>query len=371
MAPSRTKLARWGAAALAIAAIATGLILGGPSLAAVVAADQSGLPQLRAEVQRYLKQPTQIGVTAKLSKLPTGKLFLHMRCAAPICVEASKEYGAAARALGMRFKAIDAGATPSAIAQAFNQAVAEKPDALISGAIPPQLFRKQLDQLVKNGTKVILYATAPPNPKGITAVVFPPKVFTQVGTLLARFVYADANAKPTKAVYVQTPELAALNYASDAFKKELKRLCAECDITVLNVQLAEIGRVIPGKVVSYLQANPDTSYVVSQFGDLNVGVPQALRAAGIAGKKLVSTQGSKVNMQYIKNGQEYANLISFLDVTYWQVLDIVARSLAGQKFTIPPVPQQWIRSSNLNFNPNSPPPYGVDYKAEFRKLWGL
>ena len=369
MAPSRTKHARLGAAVVAIAAIATGLILGGPSLAAVVKADES-LPDLRAEVQRYMKKPTEIGVTAKLTELPTGKLFIHMRCAAPICVEASKEYGNAARTLGMRFKAIDAGATPSAIARAFNQAVSEKPDALISGAIPPQLFQKQLDQLVKNGTKVILYATAPPHPKGVTAIVFPPKVFTQIGTLLARFVYADAGAKATKAVYVQTPELAALNYASDAFKKELKRLCAACDMTVLRVTLSEIGTGIPGKVVSYLQANPDTSYVISQFGDLNVGVPQALRAAGITGKKLVSTQGSKVNMQYIKNGQEYANLISFLDVTYWQVLDIAARAIAGQKFTIPPVPQQWIRKSNLTFNPNSPPPYGVDYKAEFKTLWG-
>jgi len=312
-----------------------------------------------------------LGVTAKLTKLPKGGLFVHMRCAAPICVEASKEYGAAARTLGMRFKPIDAGATPSSIAAAFNQAVALKPAALISGAIPPQLFQKQLDQLVKGGTKVILYATAPPNPKGVTAIVFPPKVFTQIGTLLARFVYADAGAKPIKAVYVQTPELPALNYASDAFKKELKRLCPSCDMTVLNVQLADIGRVIPGKVVSYLQANPDAKYVISQFGDLNVGVPQALRAAGITGKKLVSTQGSKVNMQYIKNGQEYANLISFLDVTYWQVLDIAARALAGQKFTVPPVPQQWITKSNLTFNPNLPPPYGVDYKAEFRKLWGV
>ena len=371
MTPSRnTRHVRWGAAALAGAVLATGLLLGGPSLAAVARTDQSTLAQLRAEVERYKKRPTSIGVTAKLAERPAGKLFLHMRCAAPICVEASKEYGAAARALGMRFKALDAGATPDAITRAFNQAVSEKPDALVSGAIPPQLFRKQLDQLVKNGTEVILYATAPPNPKGITAVVFPPKEFTKIGTLLARFIYVDAKAKPTKAVYVQTPEFAALNYASDAFKKELKRLCASCDIDILNVQAAEIGRVIPGKIVSYLQANPDTAYVVSQFGDLNVGVPQALRSAGITGKRLVSTQGSRVNMQYIKNGQEYANLISFLDVTYWQVLDITARAIAGQKYAVPPNPTQWIQKGNLNFNPNSPPPYGVNYKAQFRKVWG-
>jgi ribose transport system substrate-binding protein len=336
-----------------------------------VAAATPALPALKAEIQGLLRRPTDIGQTSKLVARPAGKLFIHMRCAAPICVEASKEYGNAARALGMRFKALDTGATPDAIARAFNQAVAEKPAALVSGAIPPQLFRKQLDQLVKNGTKVILYATAPPNPKGVTAVVFPPKEFTKIGRLLARYVYVDVSAKPTKVVYIQTPEFAALNYASDSFKRELRRLCSGCEIDVLNVQAAEIGRVIPGKVVSYLQANPDVNYVLSQFGDLEVGVPQALKSAGISGKKLISTQGSRVNMQYVKNGQEAANLISFLDVTYWQVLDIAARALAGQAVTVPPNPTQWIRKGNLNFNPQSPPPFGVDYKAKFRALWGV
>jgi ribose transport system substrate-binding protein len=330
----------------------------------------TSLAQIRAEIAQLMKRPTSIGVTQKLAKRPVGKLFIQMRCAAPICVEASKEYGNAARALGMRFKAIDAGATPDAIARAFNQAVAEKPDALVSGAIPPQLFQKQLQQLVKNGSKVILYATAPPNPRGVTAFFFPPKEFVKIGTLLARFVYADAGGKPTKAVYVQTPEFAALNFASDAFKREIKSLCSTCGIDVLNVQAAEIGRVIPGKVVSYLQAHPDTKYVLSQFGDLEIGIPQAIKAAGITGVKLISTQGSRVNMQYVKAGQEYANLISFLDVTYWQVLDAVARSLAGQKFTVPANPTQWITKSNLNFNPQLPPPFGVDYKAAFKKLWG-
>jgi ribose transport system substrate-binding protein len=370
MAAARRKRVGWGSAAIAIAAIATGLTVGGTSMAASSKGTDS-LPQLKSQIQSLSKRPSEIGVTAKLTSLPKGKLFIHMRCAAPICVAASKEYGNAARTLGMKFKAIDAGATPSSIARAFDQAVAEKPAALISGAIPPALFKKQLAELVKNGTKVILYATAPPNPPGVTAIVFPPKVFTLIGTLLARFVYADAGAKPLKAVYIQTPELAALNFASDAFKKELKRLCPTCDMTVLPVTLSEIGTGIPTKVVSYLQAHPDTQYVITQFGDLEVGVPQALKAAGITGKKLVSTQGSNVNMQYVKSGQEYANLISFLDVTYWQVLDVAARALAGQKFTVPPVPEQWIRKGNLNFNPNSPPPYGSDYKSDFKKLWGV
>jgi ribose transport system substrate-binding protein len=356
---------------LVVAAAVAALTAAGASIAAQARTDATSLSQIRAEIKQLMKRPTDVGVSGKLTKRPVGKLFIHMRCAAPICVEASKEYGNAARTLGMRFKAIDAGATPDAIARAFNQAVAEKPDALVSGAIPPQLFQKQLQQLVKNGTKVILYATAPPNPKGITTVVFPPKEFVKIGTLLARFVYADAGGKPTKAVYVQTPEFAALNFASNAFKSEIKRLCPSCGIDVLNVQAAEIGRVIPGKVVSYLQGHPDTKYVLSQFGDLEIGIPQALKAAGISGVKLISTQGSRVNMQYIKAGQEYANLISFLDVTYWQTLDVAARALAGQKYTVPPNPTQWITKSNLNFNPKQPPPFGIDYKAAFKKLWGI
>lgn len=366
---SRRLASRTWPCVVAVAAVALAAVTAAGASAAPSASGKPSLAQLRSEVAHLMKRPTSIGIETPLKRRPTGKLLIQMRCAAPICVQATPVYKAAATALGMKFEAIDTGATPTSIGSAFDQAVAAHPAGLISGAIPPQLFQKQLKKLVAEGTKVALYATAPPNPPGVAAFAYPPREFAKLGREIADFITVDAKAKPVKILYVEAPEFTALKVSVQSFMSRLKVECPACSADTINVQSAEIGKGIPGQIVSYLQAHPDTEYVVSQFGDLEVGVPQALKAAGITGKKLITSQGSPVNMQYVKNGEEYADIINYLDVTYWQTVDMVARALDGQKVIVPPAPSRWITKRNLDFNPKQSPPFGSNYRAEFKKLW--
>jgi ABC-type sugar transport system substrate-binding protein len=352
-----------GAAALAMVATATG------SAASPVAHSAASLQAIKQQIQKLMKPATSIGVTQPLTKKPTGKLLIYIECDSPICVAASDGYKAAATAIGMKYQAIPTGATPSTTRSAFDQAVAAKPAVLVEGAIAPQPVKAQLEQLVHAGTKVILYATAPPNPPGITAVVYPPSDFGRIGTQMADFIYADHGGKPSNVLFVEDPEFPALLYTVTAFKAEMAKICTKCTTNLLNVNVTEIGKTIPSMVVSYLQRNPDTQYVVSQFGDLELGVPQAIQGAGISSVKLITTEGSSVNLQYVKNGSEYADLINYLPVTYWQLVDLAARALAGQKFTVPPVPEEWITKANLNFPTTASPPFGTNYQKAFEKLW--
>ena len=62
------------------------------------------------------------------------------------------------------------------------------------------------------------------------------------------------------------------------------------------------GQSIPGAVVSYLQSNPDTNYVVVSFDDMGLGVAEAIDAAGLGDKvKIVAQSGSVSGVDNIVN----------------------------------------------------------------------
>ena len=46
---------------------------------------------------------------------------------------------------------------------------------------------------------------------------------------------------------------------------------------------------MPAKVIAYLQAHPETDYVWGAFGNLTLGVPQAIKTAGLSEKVKVVT----------------------------------------------------------------------------------
>ena len=140
---------------------------------------------------------------------------------------------------------------------------------------------------------------------------------------------------------------------------------------VLNVKTSDIGTGIPKQVVSYLQKHPDTKYVVCQFGDIFTGVPQALKTAGLDSQvKLIDDAGSPVNFQYIKKGQEFATVGSFIDVLSWQTADQTAKIMGGQKFEEPVYPTQLMFKKDITFDTNGQPPFGDPaWKDRFRQLW--
>jgi ribose transport system substrate-binding protein len=239
------------------------------------------LTAARALVEKLSAPPTSIGRLTALrdpAKLK-GKTFVYMSCAAPICVHYQPDFVAATKALGAKAQVIYTGPTPTSIQQAWSQLAAERPApaAVVAPANPPELFQSALRQVLANGTKVVLFNTPLPTPKGVSGVVYRPSDSAAIGRTQASLVYELANGNPGHVLFVAAPQFTALTAGTAAFKATMQSDCASCQVSVLNVQASDIGQSIPTKVVSFLQANPDVKYVVTQFGDLETGVPQAIR----------------------------------------------------------------------------------------------
>jgi len=327
--------------------------------------------EARAAVEAKSQAPTDIGVTEPLKESVRGKKVVFEQCLAPICALIGSQVKDAAQHLGVDVQIISTGATPDTITKAFNAGVAANPDALIGSTIPTVLWSAQAHELKDKGIPIITNATLvdPKDKDAVVAEFYDDQVTASVGVEDANFVIADSDGT-AKTVYVFTPEFQGLFPQVDAYRDKLKADCPDCSFERLDVKSTDVGKVIPGRVVSYLQQHPDVKYVVFQYGDLATGVPQALKAAGIEGVKLVSSGGGPVNYQYIQAGEQDRDLSLYLDVYGWQIMDATAKAMVGQEVTVPPLPDGWITQDNDDFDPKQQPPFGdPDWKQKFLDLW--
>lgn len=340
----------------------------GGTASAPGAAPTAGVEQATQSIQRLAKAPTDIGVTEPLAKSAKGKKVVYLRCDAPICGRIADSVEEAAAALGIELQQINAGSSPAEIAGAMQRAVEARPAAVIDPAMPPALFRKELAELKQQGVPVFGINVDDTPDFGLAGYLFGSPDRQVSGSSRADWIAARSNGD-AKVLYVTAPEFTSLEKTLGAFRTQLTAVCPKCSMEVVPVKTTDIGRGVPSRVVSYLQAHPDVKYVTFGFGDLIAGVPQAIKGAGLSGISLTTTAGGALNFQEIRSGGQDADLTVHWEPASWQLMDAVARATTGQEFKIPPAPLQWIDKSTATFDPRSEPPFGSDFKAEFRKLW--
>jgi ABC-type sugar transport system substrate-binding protein len=112
-------------------------------------------------------------------------------------------------------------------------------------------------------------------------------------------------------------------------------------------------------------------YIVSTNGSFTDTLPQALKAAGLAGQvKLISGQGVSLDQQNVLDGTQLATVSSPLTLSGWQDVDIAIR--IAMRLPIPAgdgvVPWVLLTKANLG-TPSDSYDRPDNYPALFEKLW--
>lgn len=320
--------------------------------------------------------PSPIPVEQPLKTKPTGKHFVYVQCAVPECAFVGQYTKEAAKELGAKVTIIEAGGTAESIGKAFNTALQLKPDVLLENGIDPVLWKSQLAKAKEMKIPVVAQTTPVKANAGdgISWGIDTPATWTHVGTLMADWVVSKSAGKANTVLF-WPPQIAVFKFFADGFQAELADKCAECKIDVQTVPGGDIGTPrLPNRVVSYLQAHPETKYVTMAFGSMAIGLPQALAAAGLTDKvTVISEAGGPINFQYIKSGQQTMDLAQDLRVQAWTGVDAAARLATGQKTTLvdPLPPIRFLTKDNITFDPQGGFTAFPDYKEHFRKQWGI
>jgi ribose transport system substrate-binding protein len=195
--------------------------------------------------------------------------------------------------------------------------------------------------------------------------VQPVKRAELISKLQASMVIAEA--KSSKGIaFLYSPQAPIYAHNYDVFKKTIED--AGGSVEPLALSQVDIGTKVPEQVVSFLQRNPDTKYLVATDDSWLTGVPDAIAAAGIEGVKIIG-QGTGQKPTQVENGQEYAMVSGDLATDGWNAVDMMARLSVGEKLEdSEPIGVIWaVNKKNVGQFPQVFP--GIP--GAYTKAWGV
>ncbi|MEU9170295.1 substrate-binding domain-containing protein [Streptomyces sp. NPDC048420] len=337
-------------------------------------ADSAGLTAARAAMTKYSARPSQIPVTEPVGKkIPTGKKIDFILCGVQSCKDLADFFTAGAKELGWDVKQIATQGTPESVQAAYEQALRDKPDAVVASGFPRAVYAKQLAQLKQAGIPVVQSNADDVAGDGISLLKNGPKDVAVQGEMLASWVVSDSGAK-ADTVYFDLPAYTILKPVKDTFAAKYKQWCEGCALDTVDVPITAIGKDMPDRVVSYVRSHPKVTHIVFSLGLLNVGVPAALKTAGITGKHIAVNVGDAQNYQYIEGGLSDAAMALNSHEAAWLQVDALARHFTGQSMAVDQeavLPNMLITGKDNLPSADGDFPLVEDYQAQFKALWGL
>lgn len=327
-------------------------------------------------VEEHEVEPAALSeeLTPLSKKPPTGISYTALGVGTPLSAIYGAGETAAAKALGWDAKYMEEGSTPESVTSTWNELARAKPDAIGSLAIPTELFKNQLTQLVGEGTiHTTIAIPEGAGPDTIACVSCGP-TYVERGSWVAKWIVANSGGK-ADALFFNVAEFPILKFSDEGFE-EVMSTCAECKYKLVDVPAEDLGKSLPQQVVSEIQRDPSINYVSFGFGDMTLGVYQALKAAGLDEKvQILAANPSERNLSEIKEGHEVASVSEGQELIGWLAVDSVARKLVGDKLPLEAyagVPLQYITANNIGTVDVSKPLPGVaGFEEQFEKLWGV
>lgn len=329
------------------------------------------------EVAQLIERPTEITNTTPFEgEIPADKTIMWIQCPVPACVELGKPLKDAVEALGWTLEVVSHDGTPESLKEAYAQAVRDKPDGVLSSGYPRVMFEEELAELAAANIPVIQVTVTDSPGDGITAVINGPARNAEAGRQLALYSAVESEGEAnvlwvTTSYPIVVPTLDGAD-GEGGFKPTLEGLC-DCPIESLDVPPEAIGVDSPARIVSALQANPDINYVVSPLGDLFVGLPGALKDAGLADRVTLVTHDQNPTLSAAVEDGTISAIVGFPGPEeMFQAVDIFLRFFADVEFSAKSddFPSWIITKGNV---PDTTENYPLveDYQEQYFALWGV
>ena len=342
------------------------------SASGLSAADQAGLAKAQAIVTSEIQEPTAITDTVKVTKpIPKGLTVDFIPCGSTECTLEGEIVKQAATSVGWNTDILSNDGTPQGDKAAFAQAVRNKAAAVLYTAIPASTFASYLPALKANGTFIsACCVTDPVGPStGIGYVIDGPAQVGPVGGTQAAWIAVDSKEK-ANSVFVNIPAFAILATQATYFKTAMATYCPTCGASEIDIALANIASA-PDTIVSYLRAHPSVNYVVASTDAITIGLPQAIKAAGLTNVKIVGQGATPTNIEYLHTGQQAADVaFPYYEVMY-SMVNAVIEDKSGMGVTASVAPPKWLLTpQNAPNTTASVFPVVTSYASQYATLWG-
>ncbi len=321
--------------ALALAACGSSSSSSTPKATSSPTAGSSGFAAATAANAKYEQRPTSIGITTPVGKtIPKGKVIDFIQCGVPACVVEGDILQSATSLLGWKLVRINAGTSPQQIADAYQQAVSNKPDAVIGSGFARALFASEVTALSSMHIPVLEAFVGDSTGDGLTGVVGGPVNNSIQGKEVADYILANTTSKSATIGAVVPSGFPNMVQEDSSFDAEIQAQCPSCTVKLLTVPVTSIGTDLTTRISSFLTANPSISYLWDGYDDMVTGLPTALKGSGITSVKVATISMNGTVAADISQNDYVTTAIgtSFPEV-YWREIDLLARYFTGQPYT--------------------------------------
>jgi len=336
-------------------------------------------PALAKYITGLEQRPTSIGISTPVgAPIPKGKTIAYVQCGSPACVVDGDLLQQAVNVVGWKMSRINAGLTVQTIQEAWQQAVSDHPDAVITSGTPRSLFNPELAQLAASHIPVVDLTTADTPGNGLSAVFGWGSQWSSQGKIIADYMLVNDGGKPLHELSVNVSAYPNISMISTAVGQQITANCSSCTTDTLDVPVSSIGTDLASRIVSYLSAHPDVNWVYVGFADMMTGLPSALSAAGLSGVHTVTIDHTAASNEYLANGQSLEMFSGFdLGEMMWRSVDYLARLWTGKPTAV---------DTNINGlplwvvtkagQPTGDPttgyfPFVANYQSQYESLWGV
>ena len=340
-------------------------------------ADAAGINVAGAQavVAQYLNPPQSLGLPPLSKKPPTGKYVITLETPQPVSLQKDEAIAQAAALLGWKYQRVQVGTAANGAQTAFASALQDHPNVIHFSGTPSSQVAVQLKDAQQQG--VIAISDSTPDTAQAPVISTSLDSTAQVakwGEMTGAYVVAQSKAPTTIAVFTIAayPILAVY---TNSFTDTVMKYCPACHVNVVDQLVTDVGTTTPQSVVSTVQRNPQTKWVMFSFGDLSLGVPAALQAAGLTQQvKVGGETPSTANLQALRAGTQAVWAGFPTSILGWRVIDMLARYFVGDSLAPANnalLPTQLLTPGNINQAEFSGGFYvGVaNYQAQFEKLW--
>jgi ABC-type sugar transport system substrate-binding protein len=337
------------------------------------AADAAGLAKAQAFLATAETRPTQITNTVKITgTIPKGKTVDFITCGAtPECTQEGQLVQDADNLLGWTTVILNNDGSSAAWKNDFNQVVRTKPAAVLFTGIPAALYASDAAALKANGTFVstcCVTDVAGPS-TGIGYAIDTPDQVGPIGGAQAALVAADSK-DTANSLIVNLPDLPILDNGVTDYKAGMTTYCPTCQVSELDIALANIASA-PATIVAYVRSHPTIKYVVAATDGLTIGLPAALKAAGLSDVQIVGQGATATNLQYMHSGEQAGDVAFPYYEVMWSMVNAVAQHEAGMTVTPSVAPPLWVLTPSNAPTSNLAFPLVLNYESQFKALWGL
>lgn len=351
----------------------TTVAAGSATTAASSGSGSSALQQAEALVAKYSVQPTQITDTAKITKpIPKGKTIYFIPCGPnPECQQEGQLVKQATDVIGWNTVIVPNDGTPQGNKAAFDQVVRAKPVAVLYTAIPQSDFQSEIPQLKANNTAVIACCVTDPTGNGVDYNIDSPAESAPIGQVQGAWVAADSKCTNADSVVINIPDFPILADGVKAFRSELTSACPSAQANELDIALANLSTANT-TIVSYLRSHPSVKYVAASTDGVTIGLPAALKAAGLTDVKIVGQGATPTNIQYLHSGQQAVDVAFPYGEVMWAMVTAAIQHAVGDPITPAVAPPLWILTpQNAPNTSASVFPVVNNYQKQYEALWGV